>query len=372
MRQYTVSENEEGRRTVQFLRKLMPEAPSGFIYRALREKNVKVNHKKTTPEAVLAAGDVVELYFSDDRLRSLGFIGSMGGPEEPAQAPRGTGRPSDFPDIPVLFEDDNLTVWNKPAGVLSQKDAKTSYSLSEYAADHLRARGIQGTYAAGVSQRLDRNTTGIVLSANNLRSSRSLSEAIRNRTCRKEYLALGAGECHWKGKMLLVHRFAKDAAANVVRVERVTVQPVSNAANGGEEAWKKFLSGKEREAKEESWIACCASVLEAKNGYTLFLLELLTGKSHQLRAQLAEEGYPLAGDVKYGPQNTPHGALHASRPLLHAFRFTLTEAAEPLSSYVGMVFEAPLPEDMKKALERAFSGEKTEVIMKGINLPETV
>ena len=362
---YTVLPQEGGRRTVRVLEKMVPEAPSGLLYRFLRTKKIRVNGKHPRPEQVLAAGDRIDVYITDEQAASLGYrpqgtdqtaVPQSDQPSAPQSdqpaahksGASGTSRvrsdtsrlsrikPASFPAIPVVYEDDNLVLWNKPAGVLCQSDRSGAYSLSEYAADTLSA----ATYKAGVINRLDRGTTGLVLAARSLESAQVLYEMFRSHGCRKLYLALCEGECLWDEEMWLVHAFRKDSRKNTAHVKRLYT--------GAEEPdLYKLIAGSDADP-----VVCRARVLYAADGKTLFALELIGGRSHQLRAQIAEEGYPVLGDRKYGAAQAASGAKAPNHPLLHAYRLLFGGLSGAYQSYNGQVYTAKPPADFRQALSR--------------------
>ena len=349
---YTVLPQEGGRRTVRFLEKMLPEAPSGLLYRFLRTKKIRVNGKHPRPDQILEAGDRIDVYIPDEQAAELGYraqdpLSESVRQDTPEQLLR---KPADFPHIPIVYEDGNFVLWNKPAGVLCQSDRSGAYSLSEYAADTLSA----ATYKAGVINRLDRGTTGLVLAARSLSCAQALSEMFRNHGCRKLYLALSEGECPWAGEMWLVHTFRKDSRTNTAHVERLYTGPEQPDLS------KRNLK-MQKAGTDGRPVVCRARVLCIGAGHTLFALELIGGQSHQLRAQIAAEGYPISGDRKYAGSRKTAEFFKVSHPLLHAYKLLFNGLAEPFASYNGQIYTAQPPADMMKAL-RAVSSSPDAVL----------
>ena len=123
----SVSEQEEGRRLDRFVMKMFPKAPSSLIYKAVRTKNIKVNGKRCSPADRLRQGDILQIYFSEERAAELGYMGFD--VSEPVFTEPVFTEPG-IPPVPILYEDGKILAFNKPVGLLSQKDSPKSYSLS--------------------------------------------------------------------------------------------------------------------------------------------------------------------------------------------------------------------------------------------------
>lgn len=331
----TVSKQEEGRRLDRFLMKLFPKAPLSLIYKALRTKTIKVNGKKGNPADRLLEGDRVHIFFSDERAADLGYPGT----ETSKEALIGP----DFPVIPIIYEDQRILIWNKPAGVLSQKDTADSVSLSEYLLQYLAQKGEyrQNTgYRPGVCNRLDRNTSGIVVAAKTLGAAQAMNAAIREHHVEKIYLAICQGNCTWSEERLLIHRWKKDSGHNRVQLEKNTMDAPLD---------------EQKRINETDIIACRAQALAVNvpESLTLFRLRLITGKSHQLRAQLAFEGFPILGDPKYCTEKHS-AAAHIPHQLLHAYQFRFCHESDSLRDLMGRTFTAAPPEEFQRMLKRAF------------------
>lgn len=205
--------------------------------------------------------------------------------------------------ITVLYEDDNILILNKPQGILTQKAQREDSSLNEWLTGYLLEREPSfqkelHTFRPSVCNRLDRNTSGIVLCGKSLAGSQYLSRCIRERSVRKFYRTICAG-CI-KEPQAIHGYLEKDSAKN-----RVTVWDGQDKASPEAApihtafvplAWSNAISckGAVRNQEEEQ------RKTEDKHGYTLLEVELITGKPHQIRAQLAGIGHPLIGDFKYG------------------------------------------------------------------------
>ena len=322
-----VNDKEEGRRTDRFLMKMLPKAPGSLIYKALRTKQIKVNNLRAEAGTKLMANDTVQIYFSEERLAELGYRSTV-----PV-----TKNVQSKIQVPVLYEDEQILILNKPAGVLSQKDTPESYSLSEYLLEYLEPEGgWRGTFRPGLCNRLDRGTSGIVVAGKTLGALQSLTASIREHESEKTYLAICQGVCPWKKEMWLRHEWHKDVRQNRVTLRRIYVgpQPV-------------------QDTHFEEQAVCRVKVLgvSKQNHMTFFELHLITGKSHQLRAQLASEGFPIIGDHKYCKAMQREKNTHQ---LLHAWRFQAKQLQEPLKYLENRIFQAPLPEDFAAILKKTF------------------
>ena len=236
----------------------------------------------------------------------------------------------------VLYEDENILLLNKPAGVLTQKAKPEDFSLNEWLIGHLLAADAiketdLATFHPSVCNRLDRNTSGIVLCGKTLAGSQALSRIIKDRSVKKYYQTV----C--KGKILqestLEGYLYKDERTN-------TVQVFPDMAEAPEDA---------------SFIKTIYTPSAVAGEYTLLTVELVTGKTHQIRAHLASTGHPLLGDTKYGDSKLNRRmqseySLH--HQLLHAGRVCFPEEAEgPLAKVSGQTFDAPLPHKFAEILQ---------------------
>jgi 23S rRNA pseudouridine955/2504/2580 synthase len=317
MREITIEKKDSGQRFDKFLKKYLREAPGSFVYKMLRKKNIKLNGKKAEGKEALQAGDVVTLYLSEDTLAK--FCG---------QAVR-------YPTtkMSVVYEDENFIFLDKPAGMLSQKAKKDDVSLVEYLLGYLQDKGewkTADTFTPGVCNRLDRNTSGLVLAGKTLAAVQYLSELLKTRELDKYYLTIV--ENTMDRPSTLKGFLEKDEKKNRVRIY---AEP-----------------GAGREAVETFYEPLCRS---EQGLYTLLRVKLITGKTHQIRAHLAQAGHPLLGDVKYGGK--PYGNQNSQ--LLHAWQIMFpkqknfsengtSSAEEWFPKMRGCCFTAPPPENFQK------------------------
>ncbi len=219
MQSVVIGKNQAGQRLDKFLHKFLPEAGSGFLYKMLRKKNITLNGKKAEGREILALEDMVCFFFSDETFEK--FSGRKVSRQESAER-RNVGKPvPTLQGITVLYEDDDFLFVNKPAGILTQKAVPEDYSLNEWICGYLLKQDSAfeeelTAFHPSVCNRLDRNTSGIVLCGKSLRGLQYLSGCIRDRRVRKFYRTICVG-C-FKEKTELRGYLAKDTYRNVVKL----------------------------------------------------------------------------------------------------------------------------------------------------------
>lgn len=320
MKEIFVDDRTAGGRLDKFLARVLPDAPVSFFYKMLRKKNITLNGKKAAGNEKLASGDVVRLYLSDETFRMFA------GEREAAGIP-------DLPEPEVLYEDQDIILINKPAGLLSQKAGADDISAVETVTAHLIRNGSLDTedpvcFMPAVAHRLDRNTSGILAAGKTLSGLQYLNRVIRARDVKKQYLACVCGACSLQGEQTAW--LSKDKASNTVSLS-------DEQKNGAVQIRTRFIS------------------LKTCRQYTLVEAELITGKPHQIRAHLAHLGYPILGDPKYGDAarnreaRRKYGLRHQ---MLHAWKLTFPEEEGHFSYLSGRTFEAPVPELFNRIMER--------------------
>jgi len=357
--------NQAGQRLDKFLGKYLPQAPAGFFYKMLRKKNITLNGKRAEGKEILRLKDQVTLWLADDTIvRFGGYLPRQDTPD--GQAPAEKLRPPiesgkeealyrqayrQLQGIKVLYEDVHVLILDKPAGVLSQQAKEGDLSLNEWMIGYLLDTGaITGQelrlFRPSVCNRLDRNTSGLVLCGKSLPGSQALSELIRGREARKFYrtICVGSLEADRLGAATELQGYLqKDSRAN-----RVTVRPLPQKA--GEYIRTAYRPIKryciptaplgKQQKRPADWSKYDARV------FTELEVELITGKSHQIRAHLASIGHPLVGDGKYG--NASVNQLFRQRfglrwQLLHAWRLQFPALEGVLAPLSGSCIQAPLP-----------------------------
>ncbi|MGN1022018.1 MAG: RluA family pseudouridine synthase [Lachnospiraceae bacterium] len=321
MREFTVAAGEAGQRLDKYLKRLLPAAEPSFLYRMLRKKNITRNGAKADGAEHVEEGDVIRLFFSEETF--LKFAGEVGGETGEAKenlASYERARES-LAGMRIVFETEDVCVLYKPAGILSQKAGAADLSANEWfvgtllASGKVTARSLAG-FTPSVANRLDRNTEGLLLAGKTLKGSRLLSRCLRERTIQKNYQMAVCGVLEKEG--LVESYLVKDEKTNTVRLfssPREGTVPIRTKLSRGPVS----KSGK----------------------YSLVEADLITGKTHQLRAQLAFLGHPILGDPKYGNAGE-NRALHLTRQLLICSRVVFPDLPEE-PSLSGRVVEIPLP-----------------------------
>lgn len=313
MREIVIEKNEAGQRLDKFLAKYMNEASKSFFYKMMRKKNITLNGKKCEGNEKLAEGDVVKLFLAEDTIEKFSSVQV----QEVKKV-----------DLDILYEDDEIILVNKPAGMLSQKAKETDESLVEYLIDYLLGSGklTESGFRAfrpSVCNRLDRNTSGIVIAAKTLPAAQSMSLLLKDRRLYKEYLCVVPGEMHRPEH--LTGYLVKDERNNRVSVFD-SVRP--NAS---------FI-------QTEYIPQICG------NGFTLLRVHLITGRSHQIRAHLASIGHPLVGDAKYGNAGINsrfRKEFGLDRQLLHSGRLVFPDMEGVCEGLSKKEFLAPPPGDFQ-------------------------
>lgn len=311
MKKISIEKNDAGQRLDRFLKKYLSGASLGYIYKAIR-KDVKVNGKRVTKETMLGEGDEVTLYIPDDKLAELS-------PERKrTRAKRSFG---------TVFEDENLIVVSKPSGLLTHGDSREKKdTLVNQVVDYLIETGayvprVERTFTPAAANRLDRNTSGLVIFGKNAAALRCLNGMIRDKgSVGKFYLTVAKGTI--REEMRLTGTLTKDESNNKVTVD------LQGQGPGGAEA-----DGKEIETRIRP--------LAHGNGATLLEVHLITGRTHQIRAHLAATGHPVAGDIKYGDRNWNaklKKELGLENQMLHAWRLSIDQPGEELSYLKGKTF----------------------------------
>lgn len=317
MREFIIGSNEAGQRLDKYLKKIMPNASSGFIYKMLRKKNITCNKAKMTGKEQLKIGDCVQVFFSEETLNK--FMQDTNAVRKEFEKLR------ELPmkGLKVVYEDDDILVADKPYNMLSQKAKDTDLSANEYLLGYLIRSGslqLEGltSFRPSVCNRLDRNTTGLLLMGKSLKGSQMLSLGLKERHIHKFYRAIVLGEV--KEAAHLTGYLYKDDKTNQV----------------------KILSDKRDSA---SYIETAYEPITIRNGVTLLEIHLITGKTHQIRAHLSSIGHPIIGDMKYGDEVVNkkfYKELGVNHQLLHAYRLEFPE---------GRIVTTPPPEFFERVMQ---------------------
>ena len=323
MKELTINNNDAGQRLDRFVTKVVPALPSSLIQKYIRLKRIKINGRGAKSDYKLCENDVVQLYISDKFFES---VHSRSKTVTSASTLQLASIASTTPcQLDVIYEDNNILLINKPTGMLCYDTRNIEVNtLINHVQAYIAAKGQwqpqrENTFSPALCNRIDRNTSGMVIIAKNAESLRIINEKIKNKEIDKFYLTVTAG-IPTPANGLLSGFISKDGKRNLVTVTK-----------------KEMPDSKFAETEYKT-----LTTSECNNKFPIALLEcrLITGRTHQIRAQLAHMGYPVLGDVKYGNKqyNEHYNEFHQ---LLCSYKitFSFTSDSGSLSYLNGKSFQ---------------------------------
>lgn len=298
MKEIIITNNEAGQRVDRFLKKYLNKANQSFIHKMIRKKNIKLNNLRIQPEIILKIDDKVQIYLSDETISKFREKKSL---KETSI------------HFKTVYEDDNILIVNKPVGLSTQPDTTSTKSLVDEIKMYLDAKekNISFTFKPAVCNRLDKNTSGLVIAAKNYNTLKQTNKAIRERNIKKYYIAKIHGII--SDDLELSDYLIKNENKNMVKVVK----------RKGENAKK---------------IVTYAHPIKNEGKYSWIEIELETGRAHQIRAHLSSIGHPIVGDKKYGKKD------NEKYQVLHAYKLILNGYEEELAYLNGKIIKSDIKE----------------------------
>lgn len=301
MREFIISDNDANQRLDKFLQKAVPLLGKSLMYKYIRIKRIKLNGKRCSFSDKLEVGDTISLYINDEYFEKPKYDFLTSGSE-----------------LDIVFEDKNIMIVNKPTGLVVHADEQNSadtligrilkyfYEKKEYDPQK------ENSFAPALCNRIDRNTSGLVICAKNAEALRELNEIIKQRYIKKEYLCVCVGSIPKKQFSIEGYLF-KNEKTKLVSI-------YDKPRNGA----KKIITK--------------AELLKSNNNLSLCRVDLVTGRTHQIRASFAHIGFPLLGDGKYG-NGQANKKYHVKTQALHSYsmKFELSGKQQdfPLLAYLN-------------------------------------
>lgn len=279
MKEFVINENDAGQRVDKYIQKTTNNMPKSLMYRLIRQKKIKVNRKRCEVNQQLMVGDSVQMFIADEFFQSK---------ELPIYQAKKLES--------IIYEDQNLLIVNKEVGVFSHSDSNhTTDTMIQRILRYLIETGQydpnqENSFIPGIVNRLDANTGGLMIACKNAKTLRRMNEAIKNNEIEKHYLCIvlnGVKDGRYD------HYYKKDEKSNKAFI------------------YDSHVQGSVR-------VSLSVKTLCTGKKYSLEDIHLITGKSHQIRAQMAHLGFPLIGDKKYGGNSImKHQALAAYKLIFH-------------------------------------------------------
>ncbi|MCM1330317.1 MAG: RluA family pseudouridine synthase [Ruminococcus sp.] len=303
MKEFTITPNDANQRLDKFVTKAVPKLPQSMMYKAIRNKRIKICGKRAEISTRLKIGDTVQMYINDEFFEETPERDFLSAP----------------PVLNIVYEDENILLIDKKNGLVVHEDnEKSPDTLINRVKRYLYEKGEydpnrENSFVPSLCNRLDRNTGGIVIAAKNAESLRVLNQKIKDRELEKLYLCVTVGVPPKKSDRLIAY-LEKNSADNTVKVT-------------------------DRKTTENKTVITEYTVLKTNGKLALLEIKLDTGRTHQIRAHMAHIGCPLLGDGKYGI-NRINKEYKVKTQALYSYKlkFAFTTAAGCLEYLNGREF----------------------------------
>lgn len=313
MKNFTINNNDCGQRIDKFILKAMPDMPKSMLYKLIRKKDIKINGKRCEISTRLCEGDIVTVFVKDElsasKKHDMSFLNASGEPD-------------------IVYEDENILIADKPIGLDSHSSDSSGgdtlinriklylYNKKEY------DPGSENSFAPAICSRLDRNTSGLVISAKNAAALREINSAIKDGAVNKIYRCICTNPPP-KAADIIIAFHKKEESGNIVKISDFPA-----------DGYKEIKTG--------------YKIIRQKKGLSLIEIRLYTGRTHQIRAHMSHIGSPLLGDGKYGDiQANKRYNTFCQQLCAYSLEFNLPETS-PLSYLNKLEITAGTPDFEKQ------------------------
>lgn len=317
MQTIRVKNNESGQRIDKYIRKYLNNAPLSYIYKLFRKKDIKVNGKRVDINYIIQENDEIIIYINDETLKDFNS----------SKVILKTNNKLD-----IIYEDKNILIINKDAGILvheGEDNLKTN-TLNNDILSYLKQKGEyeeNNLFTPSCVHRLDRNTSGVIIAAKSLEASKQLLELFKNKDkLKKEYIALVCGDT--KDTLTIDKPLLKNEKTKLVRVDKNGLTAITK--------FKKLVSN---------------------DKYSLLKVNILTGRTHQIRVHMSSINHPIINDDKYGDFNMNkefYNIYKYKYQFLHSYKITFSTIEGTLSYLSNKTFIAPLKKEQLSIINSLF------------------